>query len=77
MRICVTEAVAGASDYLVKQTNSVSEVRQEYALNLSISLSAGSKITMIASVAASEAARAQDENSCPLDLKNCNLQDDR
>ena len=42
----------------------ISEVKQEHALNLSISLSAGKKekITMIASVTASEPAIAQDEN---------------
>lgn len=45
----------------------ISEVKQEHALNLSISLSAGKKkkITMIASVTASEPAIAQDENRSP------------
>jgi hypothetical protein len=49
----------------------LSEVKQEHALNLSISLSAGKnkKITMITSVTASEAVRAQDENREPPALR--------
>jgi len=45
---------------LIRETlNSRPQLRQDYALNLSISLSAGKKLTRMPLVTASEAGRAQ------------------
>ena len=55
--------------YIDAKTSFVIWSLKEYALNLSISLSAGIEITMIASVTANEATRIQDENCCPLTLR--------